>query len=60
MKKKIMAALLAGVMLLQQPVSGWCAQNTELTQKSEARQESESSEDTAFRAHTEVRGEAGE
>ena len=47
MKKKIMAALLAGVMLLQQPVSGWCAQNTELTQKSEARQESESSEDTA-------------
>ena len=42
-----MAALLAGVMLLQQPVSGWCAQNTELTQKSEARQESESSEDTA-------------
>lgn len=41
MKKKIMAALLAGVMLLQQPVSGWCAQNTELTQKSEARQESE-------------------
>ena len=47
MKKKIMAALLAGVMMLQQPVSGWCAQNTELTQKSEARQESESSEDTA-------------
>lgn len=47
MKKKIMAALLAGVMMLQQPVSGWCAQNTELTQKSEARQESERSEDTA-------------
>lgn len=47
MKKKIMAALLAGVMMLQQPVSGWCAQNTESTQKSETTQESESSEDTA-------------
>ena len=47
MKKKIMAALLAGVMMLQQPVSGWCAQNTESTQKSESTQESGSSEDTA-------------
>lgn len=47
MKKKIMAALLAGVMMLQQPVSGWCVQNTESTQKSETTQESESSEDTA-------------
>ena len=47
MKKKIMAALLAGIMMLQQPVSGWCAQNTESTQKSETTQESESSEDPA-------------
>ncbi len=47
MKKKIMAALLAGIMVLQQPVSGWCAQNTESTQKSETTQESESSEDPA-------------
>ena len=46
MKKKIMAVLLTGVMLLQQPVSGWCAQNTENAQKSETTQESESSEDT--------------
>ena len=35
MKKKIMAALLAGVMMLQQPVSGWCAQNTDSAQQSE-------------------------
>ena len=32
--------------MLQQPVSGWCAQNTENAQKSETTQESESSEDT--------------
>ena len=47
MKKKIMATLLAGIMMLQQPVSGWCAQNTDSTQKSETTQENESSEDTA-------------
>lgn len=35
MKKKIMVALLAGVMMLQQPVSGWCAQNTDSAQQSE-------------------------
>lgn len=47
MKKKIMAALLAGVMMLQQPVSGWCAQNTDSAQQSETTQEGDSSEDAA-------------
>lgn len=47
MKKKIMVALLAGVMMLQQPVSGWCAQNTDSAQQSETTQEGDSSEDAA-------------
>lgn len=47
MKKKILVALLAGVMMLQQPVSGWCAQNTDSAQQSETTQEGDSSEDAA-------------
>lgn len=33
--------------MLQQPVSGWCAQNTDSAQQSETTQEGDSSEDAA-------------